>query len=396
MRAVRIRAHHLHRRAPTSRVCALQPVGHVNAWSVVRGAGKLELAGELRLADAKPIWRSLCALAREPAPKLDLDLSRAVLVDGAVMSLLAELRTSLVARGVPSEIVGASPFLQPIVHLYGGDALVHPHAREPRDGAIARIGAAMQRLFARFTGAIGFLGAMVSALGTIVRRPSTANWGSIPSHVSRAGADGMLIVIVLNFLVGFVMAFQAARQLEIYGANIYVADIVGISVTRELAPLMTAIIMSGRSGAAFAAELGTMRVSEEIDALQTMGFAPMPYLILPRIWALAIAAPVLTLLGDIFGVLGGLSVASASLDVSARSYVFELQKALVLSDVWTGLVKSIAFGSIIGFIGCQQGFVARGAAAGVGRGTTATVVYCLFALVIVDTLFTILFRGLGV
>ncbi len=200
---------------------------------------------------------------------------------------------------------------------------------------------------------------------------------------------------MLNFLVGFVMAFQSARQLKLYGANVYVADVVGISVTRELAPLMTAIIMSGRSGAAFAAELGSMRVSEEIDALRTMGFAPAPYLILPRMVALAMVAPVLTLLADVVGVTGGMAVGVSSLDVSARGYLAELRTAVVASDVWTGLVKSVAFGTAIGFIGCEQGFSTRGAAEGVGRSTTTTVVACLFTIVIVDTVFTMLFRTFG-
>jgi phospholipid/cholesterol/gamma-HCH transport system permease protein len=136
-------------------------------------------------------------------------------------------------------------------------------------------------------------------------------------------------------------------------------------------------------------------VSEEIDALRTMGFDPISHLVLPRVWSLAIAAPVLTLLGDIVGVLGGLTVAVVSLDVSPRGYFQELQIAVVASDVWTGLVKSFAFGIAIAIIGCHHGLATRGAAAGVGRGTTATVVACLFTIVVVDTAFTMLFRAVG-
>ncbi|HEU4726719.1 MAG TPA: ABC transporter permease, partial [Kofleriaceae bacterium] len=192
------------------------------------------------------------------------------------------------------------------------------------------------------------------------------------------------------------MAFQSANQLKLYGANVYVADVVGIAVTRELAPLMTAIIICGRSGAAFAAEIGTMRVSEEIDALRTMGFAPVPYLVVPRVLALAIAAPILALLGDLAAIVGGLVVAVTSMELTPRGYLNELRTAVVASDVWTGLVKSVVFGAAIAVIGCQQGLATRGAAAGVGRGTTATVVYCLFTLVVIDTLFTMLFRAVGV
>jgi phospholipid/cholesterol/gamma-HCH transport system permease protein len=367
------------------------------AQQIVRQQDCLELTGELRMADATDVWRKLSALsATSPeSRRLDIDLTGASVVDGAVMSLLVELRRELAERGIASEIRGVSEHLRPILHLYHGDE--PPRAtvvRVPVD-VISRVGQATVLVARAFERLSIFLGDLVADAARSLRKPATVDWRSIPSLAERAGIDGVAIVMLLNFLVGFVMAFQSARQLKMYGANIYVADVVGISVTRELAPLMTAIIMSGRSGAAFAAELGTMRVSEEIDALRTMGFAPAPFLIFPRVLALALVAPVLTLIGDIVGVLGGMAVAVSSLDVSARGYLAELQTAVLPSDVWTGLVKSVAFGIAIAFIGCQQGFGARGAAAGVGRGTTATVVFCLFTVVIVDTVFTILFRTFG-
>ena len=366
------------------------------AWKIERHGVDLKLTGELRMADAPAIWKALRKVAAEPLEgKLDLDLTGASIVDGAIMSLLVDLRTSLSERSVRSEIVGASERLQPIVHLYRGDEPTHPRARVRRQGIIARIGAGTERLFQSFRRLTTFLGETVAAARGIAGGPAPLNWRAIPSLAERAGADGIPIVLLLNFLVGFVMGFQSSRQLKLYGANIYVADVVGISVTRELAPLMTAIIMSGRSGAAFAAEIGSMRVSEEIDALRTMGFAPGPYLILPRVVSLAMVAPVLTLLGSVVGVAGGAAVAVSSLDVSLRGYFAELRTAVVPSDIWTGLVKSVAFGIAIAFIGCQQGFATRGAAAGVGRSTTTTVVSCLFAIVIIDTIFTVLFQTLG-
>lgn len=366
------------------------------AWQIVRDDASLRLAGELRMADATPVWRTLRRLASERAEgKLDIDLTDAVIVDGAIMSLLVELRAELSARNIRSEIVGASDRLKPIVHLYRGDEEPRPRGQAVRQAAIARLGAATERLFQGLRRLTIFLGETTAAARGFFGGPAPVNWRALPSLAARAGADGIPIVLLLNFLVGFVMAFQSSRQLKLYGANVYVADVVGISVTRELAPLMTAIIMSGRSGASFAAELGSMRVSEEIDALRTMGFAPGPYLILPRIAALAMVAPVLTLLGDVVGVAGGTAVAVSSLDVSARGYLAELRTAVVPSDVWTGLVKSVAFGIVIGFIGCQQGFATQGAAEGVGRSTTTTVVSCLFAIVIIDTVFTILFQMSG-
>lgn len=373
--------------------------GTAPAWQVVPTDAGLRLVGELRMPDATRVWAAVRALADERAGRsegrFDIDLSEAAIVDGAIMSLLVELRAELAARNIASELVGASERLRPIVHLYRGDD--RPLAKVPRrtEGVVTRLGAAVERLLESLRASTVFLGETTAAAKGLLGGPAAVNWRAIPALAARAGADGVPIVLLLNFLVGFVMGFQSARQLRLYGANIYVADVVGISVTRELAPLMTAIIMSGRSGASFAAELGSMRVSEEIDALRTMGFAPGPYLIVPRIMALALVAPLLTLLGDVVGVAGGSVVAVSSLDVSARGYFAEVRSAVVPSDVWTGLVKSVAFATAIAFIGCQQGFATRGAAEGVGRSTTTTVVACLFVIVIIDTLITVFFQMFG-
>jgi phospholipid/cholesterol/gamma-HCH transport system permease protein len=163
-------------------------------------------------------------------------------------------------------------------------------------------------------------------------------------------------------------------------------------VTRELGPLVTAIVIAGRSGAAFAAEIGTMRVSEEIDALRTMGFSPVRYLVLPRIAALFLVLPVLTLLGDVVGVAGGALVGVVSLGVSWRGYLAELRSAVLVQDVIGGLVKSAVFGLAIAIIACQQGMATHGGSTGVGRRTTATVVHCLVAIVIIDAIFAVIMR----
>jgi phospholipid/cholesterol/gamma-HCH transport system permease protein len=188
------------------------------------------------------------------------------------------------------------------------------------------------------------------------------------------------------------MAFQAAVQLKQFGANIFVADLIGISITRELGPLMTAIVICGRSGAAFAAELGSMRVNEEVDALRTMGFGPMRFLVMPRMFALMLVMPILTLAADLVGVLGGLVVGLFSLELTATAYFSELQKAVKLWDVYSGMLKSVSFGLAIALISCQQGLATTGGAEGVGRRTTSAVVTTLFTLILVDATFTVLLR----
>ena len=381
-------------RARETRGLVLAPTCIVSTWQIVRDGECIELAGELRIADAAQIWQTLGAVAEPPGDHLDLDLHGVELVDGAIMSLLVDTRSALAARGTRPEIIGAPPRVAPLVHLYGGDQPpVTEEVIEARTSIIAQLGGAVEQIGRRLRELLVFAGQLTGSLFGDVRH---VNWRAVPHLVERAGTDGIPIVIVLDFLVGFVMAYQSAVQLKLFGANIYVADLVGIAVTRELAPLMTAIIIAGRSGAAYAAELGTMRVSEEIDALRTMGFRPISYLVTPRTITLAIVAPVLTLLGAVAGVLGGMVVGAMSLGVTPHGYFAELQTILDLSDVWTGLVKSVGFGIAIAFIGCRQGLSARGAAQGVGRSTTSTVVACLFAIVVIDTLFTVVFRGFGV
>ena len=240
---------------------------------------------------------------------------------------------------------------------------------------------------------LGFLGTCVLAALGLLREPRTANWKAIPSIMVRAGTDAVPIVVLINFLVGFVMGFQGAVQLKQFGANIFVADLVGLSVTRELGPLMTAIIVCGRSGAAFAAELGTMKVSEEIDALRTLGFGPVRYLVLPRAIGLMLVMPFLTLFADLVGVLGGLAVGLVSLDLTITGYFIETKKAIAFWDVGSGLLKSVVFALAIAVISCQRGFATTGGAEGVGRQTTASVVSILFSLILIDATFTVFFHA---
>ncbi|MCE9573820.1 MAG: ABC transporter permease, partial [Deltaproteobacteria bacterium] len=257
----------------------------------------------------------------------------------------------------------------------------------------AQVGRGTLEVIAELKGVLAFVGAVVRAVLGILHEPKTANWREVPPTMERMGADALPIVLVINLLVGFVLAYQGAAQLKQFGADIYVADLVGKSITREMGPLMTAIILCGRSGAAFAAELGSMKVSEEIDALRTMGFGPVRYLVLPRIVALMLVLPMLTLIGEAVAMLGGMIVGVTSLSLTAQAYLDELQKSLNLWDVFSGLVKSVVFGFVIALIACQQGFAATGGAEGVGRRTTKAVVAILFALILVDAGFTIFFHA---
>ncbi len=230
-------------------------------------------------------------LAHTPAARVDLDLAGLDHLDGAATALLLELRDELPRAGTPAEIVGARGSVRAMLELYGAHP-PRPSLQPPpkRIGILDQIGRETLTLVDE-SNALDFVGDVGHRRRPGAARARGASTGrDVPRLMERAGADGVPIVLMINFLVGLVTAFQAAIQLKQFGANIFVADLVGLSVTRELAPLMTAIIVAGRSGAAFSAELGTMRVSEEIDALRTLGLDPYQFLVFPRVLALMLVA----------------------------------------------------------------------------------------------------------
>ena len=357
----------------------------------------LRISGSVRFADATPLWASLRTLQAGAVrgQTLDFDMSSVELIDGGVIALLACLRTELQRRGVKSEFVDAGERVQRLIHLYGGDNAVVRLKRPRPLGTLDQLGRATLNALRELQLVLAFFGQMVvSGLG-LFRAPRSANWRELPATMERAGADAVPIIVLINFLVGLAMAFQSAVQLKRFGANILVADLIGISVCRELGPLMCAIVICGRSGAAFAAELGFMQVNGEIDALRVMGIGPMRYLVLPRILALILVVPLLSVLADAAGVLGGLVVGISNLELTLRGYLNETARVVSLWDVSSGLIKSVIFAIAIGLIACQQGLATSGGAEEVGRRTTSTVVTALFALILIDAVFTVCFRVAG-
>jgi phospholipid/cholesterol/gamma-HCH transport system permease protein len=357
--------------------------------------GVLLLHGNLAFTNAELIWSQLRkhSDAAASGSGLSFEMSDVQRVDGGIMALLAHLRAELQQRGVKSEFLGAAKPIQDIIHLYRGDVRVGRRKRRRPLGTLDQLGKAAVHVLYEVRFVLAFLGDMFVAGIGIAHIPRSANWKDLSPTMERSGADAVPIVLLVNFLVGMVMAFQAAVQLKQFGANIFVADLIGISMTRELGPLMTAIVICGRSGAAFAAELGSMRVNEEIDALRTMGLGPMRFLVMPRALALMLVMPILTILADLVGVLGGLVVALTSLDLTVSAYVTELQKSVRLWDIYSGLIKSVIFALAIALIACQQGLATTGGAEGVGRRTTSAVVTALFTLILIDAAFTVMLRA---
>lgn len=242
---------------------------------------------------------------------------------------------------------------------------------------------------------LSFIGECFFALLGSVAHPARFRWRPILFNIRTAGFDALPIVGLLSFMLGIVVAYQGADQLRQYGANIFVADLIGISMLREFAPLITAIIIAGRSGSAYAAQIGTMSVTEEIDAMRTLGIAPLELLVLPKIFALFIVLPLLTVFADVMGVLGGMLMAKAQLDVGYGEFFDRFTKAVSVTAYLTGICKAPVFAFIIAVVGCFQGFRTLGGADSVGRQTTRSVVQAIFLVIVADALFSVAFTALS-
>ena len=220
-------------------------------------------------------------------------------------------------------------------------------------------------------------------------------WKDTLHQMVQAGVDSIPIVAMISIFIGIVLGLQGAYQLAKFGATYFVTALVSVSMTRELGPLMTAIIIAGRSGSAFAAELGTMKVSEEIDALEAMGLDSLRYLVVPKYVAMLVMMPCLTLLSDLSGILGGAAFEMVQLDKTFSMCLSATRDALVMRDITTGLIKSVVFGLIITKIGCYEGFSVKGGAEGVGKATTSSVVISIFLIIFADVIFTTIFYFTG-
>ena len=259
---------------------------------------------------------------------------------------------------------------------------------------VTRIGQETVAGIAQIAEVLQFIGETAVAFAKSVMQPKRIRWRPILFNIRTAGFDALPIVGLLSFLMGIVVAYQGADQLRQYGANIFVVDLVGLSMLREFAPLMTAIIIAGRSGSAYAAQIGTMAVTEEIDALQTLGISPQELLVLPKVIALIIAMPLLTVFADVLGVSGGMLMASQQLDVGFVEFLDRFVKAVSPTAFMIGIGKAPVFAAIIAMVGCYQGFRTKGGADSVGRQTTRSVVQSIFLVIVADALFSIAFSML--
>lgn len=271
--------------------------------------------------------------------------------------------------------------------------------REPRRqwyDAFARVGQATVRFWNETVETFAFLGQFFVVMAKVIAQPKRLRWRSIVSLIESVGLDAAPIVMVLSFFIGAVIAYMGANLLASFGASVFMVDLVGFSILRELAVIITAILLAGRSDSAFTASIGAMKMRQEIDAMTVMGLDTFEVLVVPRAVACLVVTPILTFLAMMSGLLGGLVVAWATADITPILFLNRLNTAVGIENLWVGLVKTPVFGLIIAIIGCRQGLAVTGSVESLGQRTTTAVVQAIFAVILLDAMFAILFYQLGV
>ena len=359
---------------------------------------RMTLAGSWTARGLGALAGQLDAVRVSPDTPVAADGSAVVALDTGGAWVLQRLLLRLRQEGSDVSLQGLRPAFAGLLEVVARQLAEQAHqparADNPAPTAMQGLGRRTEALGEQALALLSFVGETALAFAGSVRHPARIRWRPILFNIRSAGFNALPIVGLLSFLLGVVVAYQGAAQLRQYGANIFVADLVGVSMLREFAPLITAIIVAGRSGSAYAAQIGTMAVTEEIDALRTLGIAPLELLVLPKLIALTLALPLLTVFADAMGVFGGMLMARSQLDVGLTEFLDRFVKAVSLTTYFVGLAKAPVFAAIIAMVGCFQGLRTRGGADSVGRQTTRAVVQSIFLVIVADALFSVAFSAL--
>jgi len=363
------------------------------------GGVVVELSGPWLLEHGAPTFAAFQSiLKREKPSRILYEASHLEQWDSSVISFLVQASQEFATRKIAEDRSGLPDGLRRLVEL----ALAVPErsgaarGEGPREPILARIGISARWLGESINEGLGFVGRCAIAFAKLFTGKARYRTEDLMVVIQQCGADAVGIVTLISFLVGTILAFMGAVQLSQFGASIYVADLVGIGMAREMGAMMTAIIMSGRTGAAFAAQLGSMKVTQEIDALTTMGISPFEFLVLPRMIALFLMMPLLCAFSDVVGMLGGAAVGVGMLDVPFKSYYRETIHAVSITNFMLGLIKSAAYGLLIAIAGCFYGFKCGSSSSAVGDAATGAVVAGIVMVVVACGLFAVVTNIIGI
>jgi phospholipid/cholesterol/gamma-HCH transport system permease protein len=355
------------------------------------GTAVLTLAGPLDVSTAAGARRDVARrLAGSSPAALDVDASGIDRGDMSGMSLVYDLAQGRLVPGVRATVKGLRPEFQVLLAAFpSGEALSGLEQVAPPRRVFDEVGAATVSMLADGRAQLAFIGAVVQGFAAVLRRPRAMRWGEFAVVFEKAGVNALPIVSLISLLMGLVIAFEAAQPLEMFGAQIFIANMIGLVMVREFSPIFTAIIFAGRSGSAFAAEIGTMKVNEELNALETMGLDPIRFLVIQRVLAGTLLMPVLAAYSMVMGVLGGIIVMLLMGFPFAQIWA-QLAGALGVNDVLVGISKSFVFGAIIAGLGCLRGMQTKEGPNAVGDSTTRAVVAGILMIIVVDAVYSIL------
>ncbi len=353
----------------------------------------LRLSGDCRMVDAPALERELRDLGENPLGDLTVDFSSAGEFDIGPAWLLQRMLAERQSAGSRLSIVGETPehaqFLQALAAREAGS--MPPPEGEPRPGWLVRFGQAVEARLLSWLEALTFGGQLVSTTATSWTSLRRLRIPSVVRHIYETGVQAIPVVSVIAFLISVISAYIGAQQLRPFGAEIFTVDLVAIGVLRELGVLLTAIMVAGRTGSAFAAELGVMRLNDEVDALESMGMNPYEVLVLPRVLGLVIALPLLTVVADAMGLAGGAMLTTYLLDLPFSQFVMRLDSAVGPTTFWAGMIKAPVFGLLIALTGTLRGLQVRDSSRELGRLTTVAVVQSIFLVIFADALFAMFF-----
>jgi phospholipid/cholesterol/gamma-HCH transport system permease protein len=334
-------------------------------------------------------------VAQSKPRRVVIDASEVNYCDGAGVAFLVDLQQLQARSGGDFAIQGLQEEFRRLFDIYGHISVERTtgRRREPLS-IVEQVGEAAVGLWQDFHALLTFVGELTLTLLRAARHPRLVRWRDAWLVAEQAGVNALPIIALIGLLLGLILTFQSAIPMRRFGADIFVANLLGLAMLREMGPLLTAIILASRSGSAFAAELGTMKVREEIDALTTMGLEPVRFLVLPRVLAAVAMTPLLTVFTNLFGLIGG-AIVMGSLGFPLITYVNQILSAVTVGDLLGGLVKSLVYGIVVASIGCVRGLQTKADASAVGRSTTSAVVSGIVLIAIVDGIFAVVFYALS-
>jgi phospholipid/cholesterol/gamma-HCH transport system permease protein len=365
------------------------------------GVTQINCDGEWSLDHISSVERALSKLTHQLQQQSDLvvDITHVEKFDGAGVIMLLKFKREWLNKDCQFQLIGASDEQQRMLLMYesqlGADEDKKHHPLSLAD-KLERLGKKTINTLYGSAEFFSFIGETFQSFVHYLVHPSSIRFRAIVQNIEEAGVRALPIIALTSFLIGVVIAYQSAVQLEKFGASIFIVDMIGIAVVRELSPLITAIVVAGRSGSSYTAQIGVMKITEEIDAMKTMGFNPFRFLVLPRMIALMIAMPLMIFFADLIGIFGGMFIAKLQLNMSYTEFINRLQSVLDSKHVWVGLVKGPFFAALIAAVGCYRGFQVSYNTESIGRYTTISVVNAIFLVIACDAVFSVILTEMGI